>query len=444
MKVYCRSCGKEIEKENSFEYCGQYYCDDCISECEDCGAVFPTEYLHYVDSCDYLICDYCLDNYYVCGKCGEILPFDKALKVYTNSEGTSHKYYCEGCAEDIGVYECAECGDLFIDYSCGRYDFDNDWYCHQCVGEGAGNFGYPYSIQDYHYHKDDYTTYGDKAEIGIELEIDSGHYSMDREYCSKEIYDVFGERFFFEDDGSLSNGGFEIISQPHSLEEFNKIDFETLLSICKNNGYTSHDNGNCGLHIHYSRNLFGNTYEEQTDNIAKLITFFDKFWADIARISRRRDFNYCRKIPVIIKKDDSVKERISKSKELINGYNDRYDAINLRNDHTVEIRVMRGTLNLKSFTACIEFCTNLVKKCTELDEQEILDCKNWLKDLSENCVEYIKRRQAFTGVDISAVDEAIRNYQYTETNDDFGSVDINPLRSLLEVAQSFDETYAMA
>jgi hypothetical protein len=227
--------------------------------------------------------------------------------------------------------------------------------------------------------------------VGVELEIDRGYHNADAEIdCADSIKEILGERVYFNRDGSLDYG-FEIITQPHTLREFFSLDWDSVLNACKENGYTSHDNGNCGLHFHISREAFGSTKEKQDLAIAKLLQFFDCYYNDIVKISRR-DISQARRWA-----GDSGATTKDNAKKVVKGeiYRDRYHAVNLTNRNTVEIRIMRGTLNTKTFLACADFVTRLPINAKRITWRNCLKVSEWLKGCKQDTLDYIKERGAF-------------------------------------------------
>ena len=81
--------------------------------------------------------------------------------------------------------------------------------------------------------------------------------------------------------------GFEIITQPHTIEAFKKIEWQKILDACKNYGYSAHNIGTCGLHLHFSREMFGSDAEKQANSIAKLLYFFEHNHDNLLKASRR-------------------------------------------------------------------------------------------------------------------------------------------------------------
>jgi hypothetical protein len=233
--------------------------------------------------------------------------------------------------------------------------------------------------------------FGDReCGIGVELEVDVENCNMEThlQRALNRIDRIAGDRVYFEHDGSL-NAGFEIITHPHTLEAFRDIPWGEIMDACLENGFQSHDAGTCGLHVHFSREMFGDNEDTQDDNIAKLIQFFEMYWDDMVRASRRtgEQLQWCNR------HGDINKNRL---KEYVKDKRGSHSvAINNANAHTVEIRVMRGTLNLRSFYACINLLVTLVKNVCRLDWGDISDDVAMLEGIDPETIDYLLRNAAF-------------------------------------------------
>jgi hypothetical protein len=92
-KVRCAHCGKVIREEDSYAIDGQYYCDDCVCRCPDCGCFEIKDKMIYLEEYGWYVCNDCLENgYKKCAHCGE----------YTRNYGTK---WCE----ELGDYVCESC-----------------------------------------------------------------------------------------------------------------------------------------------------------------------------------------------------------------------------------------------------------------------------------------------------------------------------------------------
>lgn len=189
--------------------------------------------------------------------------------------------------------------------------------------------------------------------LGIELEVDLG---ADAANCADEIDEHFPKHFVFERDGSLSEDGFEIISQPHTVEAFYQVDWQYLFTILDNYSYKPAPS--CGLHVHVSNSMLGDTVQQQ--NTAKLLImlFYQKYWETFVKLSRRESKfhieHYCHKTTI-------TKENIKDYYCWINNHSmTRYHAVNIANYSTTEFRLCASTFDIDHFLAWIDITLSLV------------------------------------------------------------------------------------
>ena len=78
--------------------------------------------------------------------------------------------------------------------------------------------------------------------FGIELEVDNRDSPDD---LASTLRDILTNHAYFMHDGSLDNG-VEIITQPHTLDEFYKLPWDKVLDTCKDRNFRSHDAKACG------------------------------------------------------------------------------------------------------------------------------------------------------------------------------------------------------
>jgi len=239
--------------------------------------------------------------------------------------------------------------------------------------------------------------FGGSAGYGIELEIDNGEYKRE---AAKAIIEVGKDHIYLKEDGSLSSAGFEIVSHPATLDyHTNHFPWSDICETALNYGYRSHDTDTCGLHIHASRSLFGNTQTEQDLTIAKIMLLFDR-WYDsyIVKFARRNLANMRRwadKPDAGIEPNDNDNSAIDKSKKTANH---RYKAINLCNAHTIEFRIFKGTLKRDTIIASIQWIDTLIKYCRTTQLKDLFST-NW-EDIFcttkyTELTEYLKRRDLY-------------------------------------------------
>lgn len=256
------------------------YCEECrleyYSYCEDCDNYVNNDDINFVESSGTYVCNDCLDNNFVrCDHCREYYR--------TNSRhiwaSDTNQTICQNCCENYFVCDC--CDEI---YHMDNYGDDNR--CQDC----RDNDNHSSYIHDYSY-KPDPLFFGVETITdifkGFELEIDniSNKHDLAEELSKfKEIY--------LKNDGSLSDNGVEIVSHPMTLKYIKEsFKLNDILNICKKYDARSHEAGNCGLHIHLNRDYFKN-YELSA---TKILYLFEKFWPEIEKFSRRKDFGYCHK-----------------------------------------------------------------------------------------------------------------------------------------------------
>ena len=220
--------------------------------------------------------------------------------------------------------------------------------------------------------------------LGVELEVDKGE---NRNYVSKTLYESF-EDIYMKYDGSLSASGFEIVSNPATLDyHMSELGWDKIMDICKLNDYRSHDTSTCGLHVHLSRAFLGDDETEQDLNIAKLIILFDRWWEKYIIPFSRRDIysieRWADKPSVDCVNTDSESQVIDKVKYYKAG--GRYKAINLSNENTIEFRLFRGTLNFNTFIASLQFVVTVTSFAKSVKLKDIFTT-SW--DDVFSCTEY--------------------------------------------------------
>ena len=369
-----------------------------LVRCDTTGFVFHTdsvEHLYNGDSCINELVKYFdyTDEYYLKSDFGYYRVRDEDGEIhewYAPSSWIDNRYYCDEC-------ECYIVND--DDYNCERH---RCLWCSERVIEG---------YTESHRHNDNPVYFGEHkgefAGFGFELEVDSDDCDMQGE-CNETASHLIGECGFEDEelryahDGSLRYG-FEIISEPHTVEDFwsKTKKWEAMLSYLVQKGWRSHDAGTCGLHIHVSRTLLGKTEIEQDRAIAKIYTFFDDNWRDIVRVSRRTSFDYCDKNLLDYTDARAVecgrKTKYNAWKKKIKNCGSHYVALNNRNRNTFEFRLGRGTLNAWSFFSWIDFILTIAKNARRITVEKVTsnDLTSWLAGITESTARYIYKRGAF-------------------------------------------------
>lgn len=384
----CSHCGRLINGYDFTEFDEKIFCDECsndlLTTCDDCGEVVYRENCYINYNQNMTICDWCYEDHWTtCEDCGTMIHIDDAY--WTDGE----YYICEYCRDEYT--SCERCGALVHnDYIYCEYDGDYDYLCEHCHDTYGQNSRI---IHSYNY-KPQPIFYGDGVRyIGVELEIDKGGEDNENAKLLLDTANENDERIYIKHDGSI-NDGFEIVSHPMTIDEhINNMKWDKVMIDALNMDYRSHNTSTCGLHLHVSRRAFGDTYATQDENIAKVLYFVEKHWDNILNFTRRTIENLEHWASRY-----GIEENAIKTYEKAKGDYNRYRAINLRNDNTIEFRMFRGTLKYSTFIATLQFVDFLCEYCINSTIEAIQNC-DWYEftesidgDKNAELIEYLRNR----------------------------------------------------
>lgn len=342
---------------------------------------------------------------------------DTIIEYDAPSDFWSNCYYCEQCGhycsyeawnEDRNM--CNDCArNIVIEGYCESHKHNEKPVLFDYTSDTKRVFHTCNDVKDF-------------AGLGFELEIDCDHEREDNNDVARMLCASCGlndDELRYARDGSLDYG-FEIISQPHTLRAFweRSKEWENMLNYLVRKGYTSHDARTCGLHIHVSRVFFGKTKAKQDCAIAKIFSFYEDNWNDLARASRRNNFGYCEKNTYSLYAPTNSK--YLKWKKSINGNGSHYVALNNSNRTTFEFRLGRGTLNPLSFFSWIDLTMTIAKNARRLTIQQIEsnDIVSWLSGIRESTARYLFKRNAFRPQVIALYPSIAWENNYDDSNED--------------------------
>lgn len=298
------------------------------------------------------------ENYFECNECESSVRQSYRCDWQGNS-------ICRTCYND-NVYTCDDCNE---EYWSGRHD--------DCSAEEDNSI-----IHSWNYKPSPYFFGSGQYYLGFELEVESRRDSS-RESGAEMAQNALGGHAYMKEDGSLSDG-FEIVTHPHTLIEYQtKFEWDVLLRL-KADGFRSWNTSSCGLHVHVSRTAFGtglNPWSKRTNSERENIILqrqahelrFMKLIYDnqrqVERISGRTSDRYA---------SFSDKGRlVHKIKE---GYqnNGRFSAVNTDNEMTIEVRVFKGSLRKERVLSAIEFVTASVEYTRNLKITQKNKALGWL------------------------------------------------------------------
>ncbi len=361
----CCHCGGEFPMEQRTTFQDEDFCPDCLSDltrvCSDCGTRFWTDNDMGYDG--HPLCSHCYNQHYTtCDCCGSTISLSNA--------------YYEDDDEDQEYPLCLTC---FRRRSNGKV------------------------IHDYHYRPDP-IFYGEGPRwFGVELEMDgAGESHYNAEILLSAVNTDGEELLYFKRDGSL-NEGLEAVTHPMSLDfHMHDMPWQRLLEEAKRLGYCSHQTNTCGLHVHVSRDAFGETSAEQDAVIARILYFIEKHWAELLRFSRRTPRSLERWAARYGYKDQP-KDILDHAKK---GPSGRYACLNLTNEDTIEFRIFRGTLKLNTLLATLQLVDRVcnVALCMSDDELKSMSWSTFVTgcDQQEALVQYLKERRLYVNEPIEA------------------------------------------
>lgn len=410
----------------------RYIIDDCDIVCDMKGRrhFVLKESVHMCPDCNrkYFYVDSYKNKCYHC-YCITADTNELILKTDAYHDVDNDKYYKTKPVEKI----CPCCGKTYLEEGhTYMTDTVNITICSHCNDRLDRNLDYNQQycdgitgiISGYHSNDTKQHLYGllknqsakDFKGFGFELEVDKsdidGSYkSLYNNIVAHAIIDNTGlekDEVFFETDGSLDNG-FEIISQPHTIDAFyEKTDsWKKMLDILSDATFTSHNACTCGLHIHVSKTWFGSTERQQNFHIGKIYKFFDAYWTDLVKASRRDTSStyYCDKNKTNIKNREEIRRHKTESHawqaqakydhDTRHDSDSHHNALNNSNYSTFEIRLGRGTLNKASFFAWIDLVLNIVKNSSK-GCNKLISARDWLEGIKPSTAMYLLKRKSFT------------------------------------------------
>lgn len=414
--IYCPEC-EEYHQESEFKQVETY--DSVINVCTEC--------VEYHEGDKYFYCPEC-ETYY--------LSSDYYQEEIYNADTGEYIYWCESCKDtDIYVYWCEyhdryeysqesvtiqnygeicqeafEYGDFCTCEGCeDRYHREDMYFtnerddrllCECCYDNWQEDYKGDF-IKSYHDHKCEYINNNKISDntgltFGFELEVEEGNIISCGE-MAEILHDSCDGFLVFESDGSLDNG-YENISVPFDMnyyESEGKEIIKNALQLLSNNGFKSHDTSTCGYHIHVGRHGLGESYGQRCNTISKINIVCEYFKEELTTLSRRKESQLNRWAKFTtrgINKEDLTIDYIENK---VNSNKDRYSAINLNNESTIEFRIFRGTLKKETFLATFELVHNICSWCkdneiTDLDNLDFISIAMY--DKNEYIEDYLKSK----------------------------------------------------
>lgn len=353
--------------------------------CSICGEIHPIHDCTTLD--DQFLCPSCVETETtICVDCGERIWRE-------DNAGNEDTPLCEPCYERSYV-TCTRCGALLYKDDA-RYDSDDpdneDPLCSSCYERLERTR----VIQNYGYKPKPIFHGEDSRYFGVELEIDGGGEDNDNARDLIRLANRSGGLIYCKHDGSL-NDGFEIVTHPMSLEFHERaMPWAEIMGEAISMGYTSHQAGTCGLHVHVNRNAFGSTEALQDACIARILYFFEKNWEELLKFSRRTQYQLDQWAARYGYKEHP-KDILDHAKK--GGGSGRYSCVNLQNCNTIEFRMFRGTLKYNTLIATLQLVNRVCEVALNLSDIELKEL-SWTTFVSgcqaPELVQYLKERRLY-------------------------------------------------
>ena len=425
--TFCDHCGNGHPAEDSEGWVTvgeSHYCsEDCAlaaghPQCPSCSTILTEEGDGLLIGTNCYCNVYCAerDGFRECASCGQWHPVtaEEHHEIFDQSAETSLHCCSDACTENLGAFQCEDCQEWFTNEAnrtpsgniCRRCAYEHYNYCDCCgyhvdVDEWDDEYDRCTSCTEQydsgeHLHRYGFrpTTkfFGDTHDnrvpyLGVELETDTsnqverGAGLRRREYCKELAKLQTKPRFWMTQDGSLACG-VEVTSHPMTLAEHMECGlWESHRECAIKHGFSSHDNGRCGLHVHVNRDFFGKSEKRQQVggyNLAMLVSRFEK---QLTQFSRRQNNTWCHygiHNEYIDKKNLQTQTMgmFEKSKHLCEGKRVHSQCVNFQHSATFELRIFRGTLRLETLYASFAMTQGLAR-AAKLHGQAWCEAVSW-------------------------------------------------------------------
>ena len=314
-----------------------------------------------------------------CINCNRIMAEGEGIK---KGDG----YVCEDCAK---IYECCSiCGKpVPRNLLCKQGGY---YICPDCQDDEYNRVLNYHGFNDWQPKK--LSAENNPLYLGIELEVDnvSGYYAEDNnDIILSIVRSMFKKDLIGSSDSSLDNG-FEMVTQPMSLSYWKKNKISELKNLTRfliSHDYRSHDTSTCGLHVHVNKSYLGETEEKQDEVIDKINLVMENFRRELIKFARRGSNSYSR---FLLEGEDNIKENLSipSIKDKKNNH-DRYMALNITNNATIEFRLFKGTLKYTTIMATLELVDIIVSIAKDKKVNELVGL-SWNDMIDYKITEFLK------------------------------------------------------
>jgi hypothetical protein len=242
---------------------------------------------------------------------------------------------------EVDIVTCTQCGNETVS------DLTIDGVCHHCLDASFKIHNYSTRVEQMLRFKATRVR-PNTVYLGCELEYETVNKSRAQLGVGKLLHG----HALMKSDGSIRNG-FEIVTCPATLD----IHLDVFKKFYDNIPPDLKIEKNVGMHVHVSRKPLSQL------TIGKMTEFLNRLDNKdfIHHIAGRIDNNYARM---------SSDRTITFARK--HRHHDRYNALNLNNEKTIEVRLFATPINYKEFASRLQFVQALVDYCSPAQSNEPL------------------------------------------------------------------------
>ncbi len=387
----CDCCECWRDRDRSHRMADAQVCDPCHDDhsvCDDCEALVQDDDSHSVCNGNRHVCESCSGEYRSCCTC----DYEGHSE---NMHRVDDEWYCE---DHVPSEDDEEDSDGVLDSETNVIDELHNVPWLTIRGENTDQHGNGKSARP-------------TLWLGFELEVVS---RRGRWEAVRAVREALDRRGIVKNDGSLPDEGFEIVSLPATLAYHQTGWGDSFFATLARHAH-GWDEKSCGMHVHMARDaltplqiarlqVFVNGDGQKIDNrdfIEKVAgrgsteycKHFNKRLTDCAPVIERHepirpiDHDDCECASCLIQREayaraldasrgsEALRHHFRQMRKANDGKlsrvcrdrrnTERYQAINLQNDATIEWRIFQSNVSRLGFLKNLEFCHAAAKFCSD-------------------------------------------------------------------------------
>jgi len=268
---------------------------------------------------------------------------------------------CFDCARDAGYDICESCDEWYPeDYrcdNCSDSDWDSNTNIHSYSYKPDPRFGW---VEEVDGDLSNRSARRGVLFMGLEIEVECKGGSIPNGVnVLEEAFGADENYLYLKSDGSL-NYGFEIVTHPRTLAS-HKSEKLQAFKVLADSGFRGWNTQTCGIHVHVNRDGFNGVPHQW-----RWTRLFANNENQMTILAGRKSDQWAT--------FSGMKSKLSQAFKFHRGRGDnRYEAINLTNWDTFEVRIFKSSLNPERIMMIMELIDATVEYTRHLTVQEISD-----------------------------------------------------------------------